>query len=132
MTTRLTKPIWRETAELKSDDQRPMIAGLVPGDRLVMRPKGTRRVYQLALADALECATLKNAPDVESDAVVRDAGKLRRIMTRIIAGDVIEFRPKGTQQRYQLNVIAAFEYALQLEGRRIRREKAAAKKGGHK
>jgi hypothetical protein len=51
MSTRLLKPVYRETLTAVKDrsKRRLLIAGLEPGDVISVRPKGTRKAYAVTV-----------------------------------------------------------------------------------
>lgn len=58
MTTELNKPVFRQTQTTVRDKskRRLLIAGLLPGDVIELRPKGCRKAYHLTVEQAYHYA----------------------------------------------------------------------------
>lgn len=67
-----------------------------------------------------------------SHTTIRDGRKLRPLVAELQPGDVIKVWPLGTRAAFSISIAQAYQYAGKLEGERIRREKAAAKKANRK
>ena len=54
MTTKLTKPVHRESATMIRDKskRRALICSMLPGDVIELRPKGTRQRYTMSIESA--------------------------------------------------------------------------------
>lgn len=76
MTTKLRKPVHRESIATIRDGSkvRPVVASLLPGDVISLRPKGTRRAEFLSIATAWQYAvTLRVRKEQADKAALRKA-----------------------------------------------------------
>ena len=75
MTTRLNKPVYRETATTVRDrsKRRVLIAGLEPGDVITIRPKGTRKAYSVSIE-----AIYHYAAKLEGERIRREKHALKK------------------------------------------------------
>lgn len=55
--------------------------------------------------------------------------KGRQLIVSLEAGDLIQFRPKGTRQRHALSAFDLFNYVLRTEAHARAREKRERRKG---
>jgi hypothetical protein len=53
----------------------------------------------------------------------------RQVIVSLEAGDLIQFRPKGTRQRHTLSVFDLFDYVLRTEALARTREQRTAREG---
>lgn len=59
----------------------------------------------------------------ESFTTIKDGSKTRKIVVTLLRGDVIRLHLKGTQVKFDLTVLQAYQYAGALKGKADRAEK---------